>query len=817
MNRTGHLNNGNQASGKLSQFSKTATVSAVSVMLMGGMILPSNAYADMQNIIEHVEMQAAGHDVDVQDVIAEVLADNADKFEGLDDTEYQALLDELVSQRIAELEAQKAAEAEAAAQAKAEAAAQAQAEAEAAAQAQAQAEAAAQAQAEAEAAAQAQAEAETAVPTQVEVKAAVPTQVEVKVAAQGSAEGNTQNAEGGDTGNTRTALAVQQNNPETDDTEVPAANGTGTPEGNPAGGQDNTEQEESETIVDVDDEGTEHVLITTPEAPTVDEIASIIDALPSPSSVSKDDAEAIEAAWRQVNALDEETRVSLGLDRLDKLASCHDAINAPAKESVKDTDDKKTAAGKNDKADSVKEQTSKEETREAVQETSKDTQSDSSSASDSEIVQDSTDDFHYSPISTGYQSGYSFENGVYTGPIRAQKNLSTEMFIASIGQSAQVIAEEHSLYASVMIAQAIIESDSGNSGLSKAPNNNLFGVKGQYEGSSVSMATQEDNGAGNLYDIIAGFRKYPSILESMTDYAELLRQDAGHYSKAWKENAPTYREAAKALQGTYATSTVYAETLCAVIEAYDLTRYDETPSFKLTEKIEETKDGKKTVRDATMSDYIGLQCLADAQLGIPYVWGGTTQDGFDCSGLVQWLYREAFGISLPRTTYTQQYCGTEVPFDELRMGDLLFFDGEQGDGGPEHVAMYMGDGFYIHAPEPGDVVKIGDMQSFKPSYAKRILSMEDTGEKNTPKKVEATEEPATDDRASDEPVSEAVNQEQFAVLRDKAAKAERDQIIDGLEKVLTREPVEVRAALTVQASSTQGVFKAIASLLGFQV
>jgi hypothetical protein len=127
----------------------------------------------------------------------------------------------------------------------------------------------------------------------------------------------------------------------------------------------------------------------------------------------------------------------------------------------------------------------------------------------------------------------------------------------------------------------------------------------------------------------------------------------------------------------------------------------------------------------------------------------------------------------------------------------------------------MGDGFYIHAPEPGDVVKIGDMQSFKPSYAKRILSMEDTGDKEVSKKVETTEEPATDDRVSDEAVGDAVNQEQFAVLRDKAAKAERAQIIDGLEKVLTREPVEVRAALTVQASSTQGVFKTIASLLGF--
>ena len=314
-----------------------------------------------------------------------------------------------------------------------------------------------------------------------------------------------------------------------------------------------------------------------------------------------------------------------------------------------------------------------------------------------------------------YASAYASSNEGYS-PIRMGTNLTTEMFIASIGEQARQIGQEKNLYASVMIAQAVIESSSGNSGLAQAPNNNLFGIKGSYEGQSVTMATQEDDGTGRLYDINSAFRKYKTQEESLKDYADLLRGDMVHYYHAWKENADTYAAAAKALQGTYATSTVYADTICAVIEAYDLTRYDKPLDFTITGK---NADGKKL----TMGDYARLEANAVSFLGTPYTWGGTTpEEGFDCSGFVQYLYKQTFGISLPRTTYTQQYEGEEVAFKDLQLGDLLFFS--EG-GSTEHVAMYLGDGFYIHAPEQGDVIKITHMDSFKPTFAKRILTMKE--------------------------------------------------------------------------------------------
>jgi flagellum-specific peptidoglycan hydrolase FlgJ len=278
-----------------------------------------------------------------------------------------------------------------------------------------------------------------------------------------------------------------------------------------------------------------------------------------------------------------------------------------------------------------------------------------------------------------------------------------------------------------MIAQAIIESDSGNSGLSQAPNNNLFGIKGAYNGNSVTMSTEEDNGAGHLYTIDSAFRKYQTKEESLQDYANLLRGDMSHYYKAWKENAATYQDAAKALQGTYATSTVYADTICAVIEAYDLTRYDKPLDFVI--------EGKKPNGEAlTMGDYAKLEANAVSYLGTPYVWGGTTPDGFDCSGFVQYLYKQTFGIDLSRTTYTQQYEGEEVAFKDLQMGDLLFF---KDGGSTEHVAMYLGDGFYIHAPQPGESIKITDMESFTPTFAKRIIKTKSVNELTTQSNAKA--------------------------------------------------------------------------------
>jgi cell wall-associated NlpC family hydrolase len=94
-----------------------------------------------------------------------------------------------------------------------------------------------------------------------------------------------------------------------------------------------------------------------------------------------------------------------------------------------------------------------------------------------------------------------------------------------------------------------------------------------------------------------------------------------------------------------------------------------------------------------------------AQLGKPYIWGGVGPAGFDCSGLVMMAYGAA-GISLPRTTFQQVYCGTPVySFSQLEPGDLIFTPGSDGTAtDPGHVGMYIGSGLVISAPETGEPV-----------------------------------------------------------------------------------------------------------------
>ncbi|WP_430622929.1 glucosaminidase domain-containing protein [Candidatus Enterococcus ferrettii] len=164
------------------------------------------------------------------------------------------------------------------------------------------------------------------------------------------------------------------------------------------------------------------------------------------------------------------------------------------------------------------------------------------------------------------------------GSIKFDRNVTTTEFIEEIGEAAREVGQEHDLYASVMIAQAILESGSGGSQLAQAPNYNLFGIKGEHEGKSVSFATQEDMGGGNMTTIQASFRAYDDYEDCFEDYAELLKEgisgNPDFYKGAWKTTTENYEEATAFLTGKYATDTSYNKKLNGLIETYNLTQYD---------------------------------------------------------------------------------------------------------------------------------------------------------------------------------------------------------------------------------------------------
>jgi peptidoglycan DL-endopeptidase CwlO len=105
---------------------------------------------------------------------------------------------------------------------------------------------------------------------------------------------------------------------------------------------------------------------------------------------------------------------------------------------------------------------------------------------------------------------------------------------------------------------------------------------------------------------------------------------------------------------------------------------------------------------APPSRYGGVVGIAMRYLGTPYVWGGASPSGFDCSGFTMYVYAQV-GVSLPHSSYAQYGMGVPVSQSDLQPGDLVFFYGLG------HVGIYIGGGQYIHAPHTGDVVKISSL------------------------------------------------------------------------------------------------------------
>jgi cell wall-associated NlpC family hydrolase len=101
----------------------------------------------------------------------------------------------------------------------------------------------------------------------------------------------------------------------------------------------------------------------------------------------------------------------------------------------------------------------------------------------------------------------------------------------------------------------------------------------------------------------------------------------------------------------------------------------------------------------------GVVGIAMHYLGVPYVWGGSSPRGFDCSGLVMYAFAQ-IGVSLPHSSYAQFNMGTPVGLSQLEPGDLVFFTGAS------HVGIYIGGGQFIHAPHTGDVVKISSLTGY---------------------------------------------------------------------------------------------------------
>lgn len=140
---------------------------------------------------------------------------------------------------------------------------------------------------------------------------------------------------------------------------------------------------------------------------------------------------------------------------------------------------------------------------------------------------------------------------------------------------------------------------------------------------------------------------------------------------------------------------------------------------QLAKLMTDAKNRKEALQATLVQEKTSKSAIveaAKAHLGKPYVYGAAGPDAFDCSGLVQIAFA-ATGRSIGRTTVAQESAGPTIAVAEAQAGDLVFWG---STGGTYHVGISLGDGSYIHAPVPGDVVQIATVASYSPDFAVRI-------------------------------------------------------------------------------------------------
>jgi cell wall-associated NlpC family hydrolase len=168
-----------------------------------------------------------------------------------------------------------------------------------------------------------------------------------------------------------------------------------------------------------------------------------------------------------------------------------------------------------------------------------------------------------------------------------------------------------------------------------------------------------------------------------------------------------------------ALSVVLALVLLVLVPTAALARPDSAAAQRqhTVVKVNVAHKAKKHAKKRLISRGLRAVRIANRLTGIPYVWGGASpRTGFDCSGLVQYVFRK-LGVSLPHYTVSQYGYGRAVSRSRLRPGDLVFFSGLG------HVGIYAGHGKYIHAPRRGSTVRWASLASHPGYYgARRIVA-----------------------------------------------------------------------------------------------
>ena len=164
-----------------------------------------------------------------------------------------------------------------------------------------------------------------------------------------------------------------------------------------------------------------------------------------------------------------------------------------------------------------------------------------------------------------------------------------------------------------------------------------------------------------------------------------------------------------------ANTQVATQTTASQATAQTATTSQATASYN-TQAAAQPAQTSQAATTQTYANNGSVVSIANRYLGTPYAWGGTTPQGFDCSGFTQYVYGQA-GKSIGRNTIAQESAGSQIPVSQAQPGDLLFWGSR---GSSYHVAIYAGNGRYIAAPTEGQSVSYGNTAYYTPSFAVHV-------------------------------------------------------------------------------------------------
>ena len=340
--------------------------------------------------------------------------------------------------------------------------------------------------------------------------------------------------------------------------------------------------------------------------------------------------------------------------------------------------------------------------------------------------------------------------GLYVSPVDqllsanfsvVEASTAATQFLRNIIPAAQNVARGKDIYTSVMIAQAALESGWGTSALSKAPNHNLFGVKGSYNGQSVNMQTLEDSGGQNYYSIQADFRKYPSYQESLEDYADKIVNGISgaplFYSGAWKSKTNSYQDATAYLTGRYATDTAYGSKLNRIIEQFGLTKYDTETAVNMAEEIASNETTTTTGNSYTVVSGDSLYAIARKT-------GTSIQDLLSLNGLnLNSIIHPGQVLALSsKAASTETKQEESTPKEEKASAETTESTKQNSTGGTYTVVS--GDGLYAIARKTGtsidDLLSLNGLSLNSTIYPGQVLTLSASSESSANEETTSTEE-----------------------------------------------------------------------------